>query len=158
MFLWHMPTATQFDVHCFILNVMFFTFPPFSMSGSIMANLYPAEFWLFTTWSEITLMSACFSVFENLKLVFFHKFWAFTLVWIEAWYYVSFLLTSSMFFLIIVLIYSFEALTEAIKSASVIESSVSVSGFGSMATIFLTDSLKSWTFLGAVMVSKALSI
>ena len=27
-----------------------------------------------------------------------------------------------------------------------------------MATIFLTDSLKSWTFLGAVMVAKALSI
>ncbi len=41
------------------------------------------------------------------------------------------------------------------KSASVMESSVSVSGLGSMATIFLTDSLKSYTSFGATIVAKA---
>lgn len=95
-------------------------------------------------------------VLENLYEIFFHKFCAFIFVWIDYWYSISFLFTSSIFFLIILFIYWFEVFTESINSASDNTNSRSTSGFGSIATIFLIASLKSIMFLGLVIVSNAL--
>ena len=79
IFLWHIPTAIQFELHSFILKWKVLLSLPFSRFGSIIANLYPLVFWDFMWKSVINFISLCFKVAENLNLGdFFHMFVLFT--------------------------------------------------------------------------------
>lgn len=150
IFLWHIPTAIQFELHSLILKWKVLLSLPFSRLGYMIANLYPLVFWDFMWKSVINFISLCFKVGENLNFGdFFQMFVLFTDSYKVFWYSFNFLFTSFTLLAIIVLIYWLQLRRLSINYCSLksVLNSLYFYLEGIIATSFLTHVFNSSVFL-----------